>query len=263
VRNLNKGTAELQSSAEKMSSGSRIRGAGDDAAGLAISEKINAGMRSQAAGMRNASDGVSLLQVAEGALSEVGNVLIRLRELAIQAASDTVGDAPRTFIDREAKVMLRNITAIAKSTSYNGKLLLASQDEDFHIHMGKSGTGDPDIYVIDRAKWQSTAGRLGLGEFSLDTASSARESLSSIDHAINLIASRRSEIGAIQQKIQTSISDAQSSQITAATMKSGIKDLDFASEMSEVAKNQILNNSRAAVLTQANQMNSVALKLIG
>ncbi len=263
VRHLNQGNAELQSSAEKLSSGQRIQSAGDDAAGLSISEKLNAGLRSQAQGIRNASEGVGMLQVAEGAFTEIGNTLVRLRELAIQAASDTTGDAPRGFIDREARLMLRNITTIAKSTSYNGKLLLSSQDQDFHIHMGKSPTGDPDIHVIDRARWHSTAGRLGLGEMSLETAESARESLASLDRALQLVSSRRAEIGSLQNRLEIGISEAQSSQINGASQKSGIRDLDYASALSDSVKTQLLNQSRAAVMTQANQMNAVALKLIG
>jgi flagellin len=263
LRNMSQAAAVEQASTEKLSSGSRVNKAADDAAALSISSKMNAQIRSQSQGIRNASDGISLLQTAEGGFNEISNILVRLRELAIQASSGTVGNNERSYIDREAEVMMSRITQVAKSTQYNGLKLLASDNDDFQIHMGLAAGGESGVYTIDRTKLYSTATRLGLGEVGFAEQSQAQDSLAAIDSAINRVSSRRAWIGALQNQIVSGRANAEVSNQNKIAANSQIKDADFAQAATENAHSKILEMAGLAVLAQANQNSSVALKLIG
>jgi flagellin len=264
LRNLSQTVAVDQASSEKLSSGSRVNKAADDAATLSISSKLNAEIRSQSQGIRNASDGISLLQTAEGGLNEISNILVRLRELAIQSSTGTVGQNERVFIDREAQIMVSRISQVAKSTQYNGMKLLASHDEDFQIHMGGGvKAGQEEVYVIDRSEFHSTAARLGLDEMNFSSQDSSQEALGLIDRAINRTSSRRSAIGALQNRITSGKGVAENSNQNKVSSQSQMKDADFAQTLSENAKSKILEMAGMAVLSQANSSASIALKLIG
>ena len=263
LRNLSQANAVEQASVEKLSTGSRVNKAGDDAAALSISSKMTAQIRSQSQGIRNASDGISLLQTAEGGFNEISNVLVRLRELAVQASTGTVGNNERSYIERESEMLKEQVDQVARSTQYNGLKLLASQNDDFQIHMGGAGGGDSDIYVIERVKFYSTAASLGLEEVSFLEQGSAQESLEILDSAINRISSRRSSIGALQNQIISGRNNAENGKLNKAAANSNMMDADFAQATAENARSKILEMAGLAVLGQANQNAAVALKLIG
>ena len=263
LRNLSQANAVEQASVEKLSTGARVNKAGDDAAALSISTKMNAQMRSQSQGIRNASDGISLLQTAEGGFNEISNVLVRLRELAVQSSTGTVGNNERSYIEREAEMLKEQVDQVARSTQYNGLKLLASQNDDFQIHLGGAGGGDSDIYIIERVKFYSTAASLGLEEVSFLDQSSAQESLEILDSAINRISSRRSSIGALQNQIVSGRNNTENNRMNKAAANSNLVDADMAHATAENARSKILEMAGLAVLGQANQNASVALKLIG
>ncbi len=248
---------------EHLSSGSRIVRAADDAAGLAISEKMKSHIRSLAQDMRNANDGISMIQTAEGAMNETGNILTRFRELSIQAASDTIGDTERGFIDKEVKQLGSEIDRIAKSTEYNGRKLLAGEGDVLEIQVGLKNDKVLDRFQYDVAKVNSTADALGVAGMSVATKESAQNNLDKIDSAITKLSGNRAEMGALQNRLQSSINNMAIYNENLSAGNSRIRDVDMASETAELTKNNILTQATTSVLSQANQNSMLALKLLG
>lgn len=261
--NLNKVTTRQNSALEKLSSGSRINKAGDDAAGLAISEKLKAEIRGTQQATRNAGDGISLIQTAEGGLNEVSNILIRLRELSVQAASDTVGDQERKFSDLEFKNLTQEIDRIAKSTEFNGKKLINGEGDSLDFQIGTRNEPGFDRLSYTPGETNATGEALGVASLGVLTKGDAQENLSKIDAAINGLNSNRANLGALQNRLQSTIAnlDVKTENLSAANSR--IRDTDVAETSAELTKTNILSAASTSVLAQANNSQQAALKLIG
>jgi len=253
----------LDRSFERLSSGSRINRAGDDAAGLAISENLRAQIRGLAQAERNAQDGVSLVQVAEGGLQEVSNILIRLRELAVQAASDTVGPTERKFLNTEYEALLSEIDRISNATEFNKMPLLNGTGSVFDIQVGTRNNPNIDrLTFFDSSSADVTSVALGINLTSVADKASAQNSLSAIDGAIISVSSIRADFGAMQNRLQSVINNLAISLENMTAANSRIRDTDVASETAELTKNNILMQAGTAVLAQANTSITHALNLL-
>jgi len=262
-RNLSNTTVNLQKSLQRLSSGLRITRAADDAAGLAISEGFRADVRSLTQAQRNANDGISLLQIAEGALNEVSGLLIRQRELAIQSANGTLGTSERTTINNEYQDLTAEIDRIAAVTQFNGTNVLASGAAiDFQI-----GIDDGVNNRITIASVDARASAIGIGSAAaggaVDTLTNARTALANIDSAISQVASLRATFGTVQNRLESSIRSLAVAHENTAAAESRIRDVDFASETAELTRNQVLQQAGISVLSQANVSTQSALSLLG
>src|SRR6185312_15005666 len=253
----------LDKTLEKLASGSRINHAGDDAAGLAISENLRAQTRGMRQAKRNAQDGVSLIQVSEGGLNEISNMLIRLRELAIQSASDTIGDNERQFTDREFQALKSEIDRISNSTQFNGIPLLNGRAGMFEIQVGTHNNPILDRIVYNGERADVSLDALKLGGESVATKQGSQLSLAVIDDALNRVNSVRADMGAMQNRLQSTINNLAINDENLSAANSRIRDADIAEEVSEMTKQNILMQSGIAVLGQANNTASAALKLLG
>ena len=262
-RNLGINNMAQKSSLEKLASGTRINRASDDAAGLAIAEKMRSQIRSVRQDVRNANDGISMIQTAEGSMNEVSNILVRFRELSIQAATDTVGDTERGFIDKEVQQLRGEVDRIAASTEFNGRKLLNGEGSNMEIQVGLNNNPDQDRFTFDLTKTNITANTLGVGGISVATKGEAQENLGKIDEAIKTLTGNRAELGALQNRLSSSINSLQIYDENLSSARSRIYDVDMASETAELTKNNILTQAGTSVLSQANQNNLLALKLLG
>lgn len=262
-RTLGVNNEKQAASLGKLSSGSRIVRSADDAAGLAISEKLKAHVRSTDQAERNANDGISLIQTAEGGLNEVSNILIRLRELAIQSSSDTVGDSERVFTDLEYQNLKSEVERISQVTEFNGKKLLNGSGDKYDLQIGINNDDFQDRISYDAQKSNSTAGALGIDGLSVSSKEDAQQSLENIDAAIQNISGQRAELGAVQNRLTSTIQNLQVSSENLSAANSRIRDTDYAAETAKNAKLSILTNAGTSVLSQANSQGSSALKLIG
>jgi flagellin len=252
----------LDRALERLASGSRINHAGDDAAGMAISENLRAQVRGMRQSRRNAQDGISLIQVSEGGLNEISNILIRLRELAIQAASDTIGDTERQFGDREFQSLKQEIDRIANSTQFNGNSLLNGRAGIFEIQVGTHNNPILDRVVYNGERADASLDAMKLGGESAATKQGAQLSLATIDDALIHVNSIRADLGAIQNRLQSTINNLAISEENLSSANSRIRDTDIAEEVSELTKQNILMQAGISVLGQANSTNSAALKLL-
>lgn len=244
-----------------MASGNRIVKAGDDAAGLAISEFIRGQVRGMNMARTNSFNAVSAIQVSEGGLNEITNVLIRLRELGIQAASDNIGDKERMFLHQEAQNIIEEADRIAKTTVFGDKRLLDGSGEEQTFQVGAfAGEENRITYNLSSDAQAEALGIAGLG---METKEDAREVLNVVDEAMSKVGVMRANFGAIQNRLETTTSnlDIQIENLSAA--KSRLADADIARESSEIASASILQQAAISVLAQANQFPSMALKLIG
>ncbi len=263
-RNLRGNRVLLDRTLERLSSGSRINHAGDDAAGLAISETLRAQIRGLSQAERNASDGISLVQVAEGGLVEVANILIRMRELGVQAASDTVGPRERKFLDNEFQQLAEEIDRIANSVEFNGNPLLNGNGNTFEVQIGTKNNPLVDrIKLFDPYVSNVNLVSLGINLSSVADKSSAQNCLASIDNALNSVTSLRATFGAMQNRLQSVINNLSVSKENMTAANSRIRDADLAEETSEMTKAQILNQAGVSVLGQANSSIKSVLGLLG
>ena len=265
-RNLVNSTGNLQKSLQRLSSGLRITRAADDAAGLAISEGFRADIRSLSQAQRNANDGISLLQVGEGALNEVSSILIRQRELAIQAANGTLGDAERDTLNTEFQDLISEINRISAVTSFNGATILESgSGVTFQIGVDATTNDRITINAVD-----ARASSIGIGTSgasfvyaTISSVASARTTLALLDSAISQVASLRASFGTVQNRLESAIRSLAVSQENTSAAESRIRDVDFASETAELARNQVLQQAGISVLAQANVSTQSALSLLG
>ena len=281
-RRLIRTTDALNENMTKLASGFRINKAADDAAGLAISEAMRAQRRSLSQAKRNASDGVSLLQVAEGSMNEVSNILIRLRELSIQSASDTISNKERSFANREYVQLVEEIDRITNTVEFNGTMLLKGGNEEgdlqeltLHIGAGDGTAPNSDTIMVDIQAMKIAAtdeeglglamgeeiGPLVPGDPTFERATAAQK-LETLDTALLKINGMRAELGAKQNRLTSTINNlgVQYENLTAA--QSRIRDVDFAEETASFAQNRILQQSGASVLAQANSSPELALGLL-
>ena len=292
-RNLGESITKSSSSMEKLSSGYRINRASDDAAGLAISEKLKADIRGSSMAKRNANDGISLIQTAEGGLNEVGNILTRLRELGVQAASDTIGDRERGFLDKEFSALKDEISRIAVSTEFNGTLLLAGRREGLpdqlrensntfpiDIQVGKDYFNSADgvdnrnpvnVIRVNLEDIDATVGESGLGLGSPDDENSvnvrskeaSQQALAVLDQAIHKVSDHRSTLGGIQSRLGSTLANLSIQIENATAANSRVRDTDFAEETARFTQANILKQAGTSILAQSNVFPQSALPLLG
>ena len=250
-------------SIDKLSSGTRIVRASDDAAGLAISEKLKSRIRGSRQAERNANDGISLMQTAEGALGEVSSILTRLRELSIQASTDTIGPKDRALTDLEYQNLIEEIDRIAKSADFNGKKLLDGEGEVLDFQVGVDNDDFRDRIQYNIGEIDATISALGIKGLSVDTKDGAHESLGVLDDAIGNVSGQRANLGALQNRLSSTVNNLRVSHENLSAANSRIRDTDYALESSENTKLSILVNAGAAVLAQANAKGQQALRLLG
>jgi flagellin len=262
-RNLNTTQFNLSNNVARLSSGQRINVAGDDAAGLAISEKLKAEIRSANQASRNASDGISLTQVTEGALNEIGNILVRMRELATQSSNGVLGSQERNFIDTEFQNLKSEINRISAVTEFNGRTLLnggAASTNSVVLQIGIRATAN-DKLTINVQTTNATSLSLTTN-IRTNTQTTSQNSLAVLDNAINSISTRRANLGALQNRLQSTISNLSVASENLSAANSRIRDVDIAEETARLARNQILSQAGASMLAQANQLPQVALSLL-
>lgn len=260
---LAKTNRETQESFAKLSSGSRITKAADDAAGLAISEKLKTTIRSAQQANRNANDGISMVQVAEGGLNETSNILTRMRELAVQAASDTVGDVERSMTDMEYQQLKSEMERISQVTEFNGIKLLNGTGDKLEFQIGTGNDSFKDRIGFEPSQLNAGIDSLGVESLSLSSKSGAQESLASLDKAIETVSGQRAVLGALQNRLTSTSNNLQISVENMSAANSRIRDVDYAEETAKQARNQIIGQAGTSVLSQANMSGQNALRLIG
>lgn len=253
----------MERSLARLSSGYRINQAADDAAGLAISENLRGTIRGLRQASRNSEDGVSLVQVAEGGLNEISNMLIRLRELGVQAASDTIGETERKFLDVEYQQLKSEIQRISEVTQFNGRDLLNGTGGIIDIQVGTNNDPFKDRISFNSSAANSTLESLGLTAEGLATKEMAQQGLSVVDTAMTSVNAMRANFGAMQNRLNSTISNLSIAHENLSAANSRIRDADIAEETAELTRNNILTQAGVSVLGQANQAQQVALKLLG
>ena len=261
-RSLGINTRNLNDNLRKLSSGERITRSGDDAAGLAISENLKAQIRGMRQAKRNAGDAVSLLQVAEGGMNEISNIIIRLRELSVQAASDTVGTTERGFSDIEFQNLKEEIDRISKSTEFNGIKLLDGSGGKLEFQVGTKNDPILDRLHYDGSGADASLQALGLAVDGVSTKEGAQNALKKLDDALVHINGTRANFGALQNRLQSTQNNLEISDENLSAANSRIRDVDVASETADMTKNNILLQAGISVLSQANNSPNTALKLL-
>ncbi len=258
-RHLENSTLSLNTSLERLSSGLRINSAADDAAGLAIADRLKADVRIATQAVRNANDGVSAVSLAERTLGEVGNILTRLSELASEAATGLVSATQRSAIQEEFTALVSEIDRISQTTTFNGVLLL-SAGTTVSLQVGIDGTANSRISFnsID-----ATSSGIGLSSVAVSTQALAQSAIDSINSAISTVANKRGSLGAVQSRLQTAISNLRVARENFAAAESRIRDADMAAETAALTRASILQQAGVAVLAQANQQPALALSLLG
>jgi flagellin len=260
---LNRVQKDTSESFTKLSSGSRITKASDDAAGLAISEKLKAEIRSTQQATRNANDGISMIQVAEGGLNETSNILTRLRELAMQSASDTIGDAERSMTNLEYQSLKNEMDRISKVTEFNGKKLLDGTAEKYEFQVGSKNDEFEDRIAFDGSALNASVESIGIQSADVSSKEGAQDSLAMLDGAIEKVSGQRAILGATQNRLNSTAANLQVYTENMSAANSRIRDVDYAEETAKQARNGILSAAGTSVLAQANMSGQSALKLIG
>lgn len=254
---------EIQKSFAQLSSGSRITRAADDAAGLSISENLKSHIRGYQQASRNAQDGISMVQTAEGGLSEISNILTRFRELGVQAASDSVGDEERGFIDKEVQQLKNEAQRIAKSTRFGKTALLDGTGGRFDFQVDINNDDFNDRIGFESGEQNATVDNLGVADLDFSSKEGAREALEILDGAQKQVNGYRANLGAIQNRLISTTDNIQVAVENLSAANSRIRDTDLAQSSADLSKNQVLQNASVSVLAQANQQPGMALKLVG
>ncbi len=262
-RNLVTSQRVIQNSMAQLASGSRINKAADDAAGLAISEGLKSQLRSGLQATRNANDGISMIQTGEGGLNEISNIVTRLRELAIQGASDTVGDTERKFLDKEVQQMKSEIDRIANVTTWGTTKLLDGNSPQFDFQVGLYGDATDNRISWDPSENNATLDGLDLSSLDFTSKDGAQDALALLDTAQSNVNGMRSNMGALQNRMTSTVDNLMNQHENLSAANSRIRDTDVAQSSSEMTRNNILLQAGVSTMAQANSINSVALKLIG
>ncbi|MBN8252972.1 flagellin [Priestia flexa] len=259
-KNLSTNQMNTSKSLEKLSSGLRINRAADDAAGLAISEKMRSQIRALDMAERNALDGISLIQTAEGGMQEVHSMLQRMRELAVQSSNGTYQDTEdRAYLDAEVQQLKQEIDRISQTTQFNGTQLLDGQTKDLQFQISPEA---PDLALKLDIIGDVTLNNLKINGTKIGTADDATSSIEEIDDAIKLVSQYRSTLGAAQNRLEHAMSNISTMSENLTASESRIRDVDMAQEMTEFTKNNILNQAAQAMLAQANQLPQGILQLL-
>ena len=263
--NLNKSQSSLGTAIERLSSGLRINSSKDDAAGQAIANRMTSQVKGMTQAARNANDGISLVQTAEGNLNEINTNLQRIRELAVQAANDTNKDTDLASINTEITQRLSEIDRIANSANFNGKKLLDGSVTSLSIQVGAGTTGDDTITIDNKvlinAKAASTSGGTDISTAITDNAT-AKKVIDAVDASIKAVDTARSNMGAIQNRFESTINNLNNSINNLSAAQSRIQDADYATEVSNMSRAQILQQAGTSVLSQANQVPQSMLSLL-
>ena len=263
-KNLRKNTAGIEQEYEKLSSGKRITKSADDAAGLAIGTKLDAETRGLRQATRNANDGISLVQTAEGGLTETTNILVRLRELTIQAASDTVGDRERGLLEKEYQQLVTEVDRIAEATTFNGTKLLAGDSGkgtlDFQVG---AFAGEQNQISFDADQADAHASAIGVSGTSVLDKDSAKDAIGEIDGALDQVSSLRADLGSVQSRLQSTVANLEVQTINQEAARSAILDVDVAESTAKLASQNVIKNAAISTLGQANNLPNSALRLIG
>jgi flagellin len=262
-RTMAGGQREIQKSMAQLASGSRITKSADDAAGLAISENLKSQIRSYSQAQRNANDGISLVQTAEGGLNEVSNILTRMRELSIQAASDTVGDRERGFTDKEVQQLKQEMQRISETTRFGNTKLLDGSGDQFDFQVGINNKDNEDRIKFDASVTNAQIDNLGVADFDFTSKAGAQDALAKIDSAQSQVNGYRATLGAVQNRLQSTSDNLGVMNENISAANSRIRDTDIAAATSEMTRNTILLNANTSVLGQANQLPQLAMKLLG
>ena len=260
-RNLSTVTERLGNNFRRLSTGLRISSAADDAAGLAISERLRSQVRSLEQGKRNANDGISLVQTAEGALNEVSSILTRLRELAIQSSNGSVSNADKETLDEEFQSLVSEVNRIGRSTEFNGIKLLDGSSTSVNFQVGFGTTTNIDTLAVSLAAALSTS--LALQSLDIGSGGVTTTAITNIDAAINKISSLRGSLGAIQNRLGSTINNLAIQVENLSSAESRIRDVDVAYETAQLTRNNILQQASISVLAQANAQPQSALQLLG
>ena len=263
-RNLNNSSSALATSLQRLSSGLRVNSAKDDAAGLAVASGLESLTRGNDVGIRNANDGISVGQTAEGALGQITTQLQRIREIAVQASNGAITDTQRTNLQSETDQLTQEISRIVQTTNFNGQLLL-SGGQTLTFQVGSSGTSDNQVTVTvgDLTAIAGFAqGLTATGTVDVTTSGAASAAISAIDGAIQSVTTVRSSFGAIQNRFEAVISNLANYNENLTAAKSRITDTDFAAETAKLTRNQILQQAGTAILAQANAIPQAALTLL-
>ena len=260
-RNLSSAQSKLSMNLGRLSSGLRINQAADDAAGLGISEKMRAQIKGLAQASRNANDGVSMIQVAEGAMNEQAGILTRLRELAVQSANGTLGTTERGYITTESTEALAELDRISAVTDFNGVKMLGANAGTQSMQVG-TGSGANDRIDITFTQTDS-ATLFGGATIDLSSAATSRTALDDIDTAISTLSTSRAAVGSSQNRLVITMNNLSVAKENISAAESRIRDVDVAEETAAMTRNQILSQAGVSVLAQANQLPSAALKLLG
>jgi len=265
---LNKSTSSFTKSLEKLSTGLRINRASDDAAGLSVSESLRTQIGGMTVAKRNASDGIALMQIAEGAAGEISNILQRMRELAVQSSNDTLTTTERTYTNQEYTALLSEIDRVTDSTQYNSQTLLSGGASAFGgtgsgssvLHIGPNGTSINKVTISISG---TSSGAIGVNGTSVSGQTAAGGAITSIDSAISSINAIRSNLGAFINRLESAINNLDNQIQNSQSAESLIRDVDFAQESTTFTKNQIMVQSGVAMLAQANSAPQTVLGLIG
>lgn len=259
LNELNRTTRALSRNFERISSGLRIARAADDAAGLGVAESLRADAASAKVAARNINDGISIIAVAEGATGEVASILVRLRELAIQSMSETLATTERAYIDDEADQLVSEIARIAAVTEFNGVSLTNGAVTTMDVQVGIQNTAN-DIITITLGDLTTTT--LGVNVLDLSTAATASTGLTLLDTALNTVAQNRSTFGAVENRLNSALNNIETFTESTVAAEARIRDADFGAETANLAQNQILQQAGVSVLSQAKNINQVALTLL-
>lgn len=262
-RNLVNSQRAMDSSMRQLASGSRINQAADDAAGLAISESLKAQIRSARQANRNANDGISMVQVAEGGLNEISNIIVRLRELGIQASSDTIGDTERSFINREVQQLKDEVQRIASVTTWGTTKLLDGSTPTFDFQVGLFNNDFEDRISFIASENMATLDALGLANVDYSSKNGAQSALAALDAAQVNVNGMRANLGALQNRLTSTVDNLAIAEENLSASNSRIRDTDVAEASAELTRNSILLQASTSTLAQANQVSQMALSLIG
>ncbi len=262
-KNLKEVSNQGNSSLEKLSSGKRITKASDDAAGLAIATNLEAQTKGLRQATRNANDGISLVQTAEGGLNETTNILTRLRELTIQAASDTVEETERGFLDKEYQQLTKEIDRISESTVFNGTQLLNGEGKGSKDFQVGAVAGEQNRITFESGESDSSSASIGVEGTSIAEKDSALDAIENVDKAIEKVSGQRANLGSIQSRLQSTVKNLEVQTINQDSARSVIQDVDVAEASAALASNSVVKNAGVSTLSQANQIPMSALRLIG
>jgi len=261
-RTLSNTENSMAKTIERLATGTRIVNASDDPAGLAISDNMNATIRSLSQATRNAQDGISLIQVFEGGTTEISNMLVRIRELSMQSANDTLGERERSMLSNEVTELKSEITRVARTTTFLDRELLAGEQVRLEFQVGVRNDPEKDRIVFDPGNTDLTAGGLGIDGVEVNEKGSAQDSLEVLDNAIVQVNELRARIGSSQNRLQTTVNSQGIYKENLMAAKSRIRDADMAVETTNLTRESILRQAGVSVLVQANETPRLALNLL-